>query len=61
MVIKRQYYETAVAVMRAMMSALWAKEKCRIVIEYDPDKELVKINKEAEGKPCSQKEDQTVP
>ena len=43
------------------VTLVWEKEKRRIKIGYDPDKELVKINKEAEGKPCSQREDQTVP
>lgn len=44
--MKREHYETGVAVMDALSNALWTKEKCRIVIEYDPAEEILKVYKE---------------
>lgn len=43
--IKREKYETGVAVMDYFRSVLWTKQKCRIVIEYDPAEEMVEIEK----------------
>ena len=54
MKLKRKYYETAIAVMDVLSSKLWVKEKCRIVIDYDPAEEMVTINVEPAESPCSQ-------
>lgn len=49
MKLKRKHYETAIAVMDVLSSKLWVKEKCRIVIDYDPAEEMV--TSEAKGSP----------
>ena len=43
--VKKDYYETGVAMMDFFRSVLWTKQKCRIVIDYDPAKEMVEIEK----------------
>lgn len=59
MKLKRKYYETAIAVMDVLSSKLWVKEKCRIVIDYDPAEEMVTVNVEPAESPCSPKESET--
>ena len=43
--VKRSYYETGVAMLDFFRGALWTKQKCRIVINYDPAEEMVEIEK----------------
>lgn len=49
--MKRQYYETGVAFMQVISKAMWTKEKCRIVVEYDPAQEVLKVYKEVSQTP----------
>ena len=44
--MKREYYETGIAVMQTLSRAMWTKEKCRIVVEYDPAQEILRVYKE---------------
>ena len=44
--MKREYYETGIAVMQSLSKAMWTKEKCRIVVEYDPAQENLRVYKE---------------
>lgn len=44
--MKREYYETGIAVMQALSKAMWTKEKCRIVVEYDPAQKVLDVYKE---------------
>lgn len=57
--LKRKHYETAIAVIDVLSSKLWVKEKCRIVIDYDPAEEMVTVNVEPAESPCSPKESET--
>ena len=43
--VKKDYYETGVAMMDFFRGVLWTKQKCRIVIDYDPAKAMVEIEK----------------
>lgn len=49
--MKREYFETGIAVMQVLSKALWTKEKCRIVVEYDPAQEGLKVYKEVSKSP----------
>ena len=44
--MKREDYETGIAVMQSLSKAMWTKEKCRIVVEYDPAQEVVAVYRE---------------
>jgi hypothetical protein len=44
--MKREYYEIGVAVMDVLSKAMWTKEKCRIVVEYDPAQEVLQVYQE---------------
>ena len=61
--IKKKYFETGLAVMEYLQAMLWTKEKCRIVFEYDPAEEMVKVEKtfidDSHGEPDSQQETET--
>lgn len=49
--MKREYYETGVAVMGALAKAMWTKEKCRVMVDYDPAEEILKVYKEFNQSP----------
>lgn len=48
--MNRKYYETGIVVMQsiaqAFVRAMLEKEKCRIVVEYDPAKDDLQVFKE---------------
>lgn len=48
--MKRAYYETGIVVMQSIAQALvrvmLEKERCRIVVEYDPAQDILRVFKE---------------
>lgn len=48
--MKRKYYEIGIVVMQSIAQAfvpmILEKEKCRIVVEYDPEQDNLRIFKE---------------
>lgn len=48
--MKRQHYETGITVMesiaKALVRAMLEREKCRVVVEYDPTQDGLQIIKE---------------
>lgn len=49
--MKREYFETGIAAMQVLSNAMWTKEKCRIVVEYDPAQAVLKVYKEISKSP----------